>query len=157
MTSLCLLQKADLSIYYEAEMYQHDPDWPVRTGVSKEYFIEKLKHHPSIGFSWDGIEFGGALFDGKEAHLAVLPAYQGKWAWLIKPALEWLLSLQETIDVRVARTNPKCIRFCDHNHLPRVSEDEHHVVFRVCNHPGLYFNRRERNRKRREGQLEAVV
>jgi hypothetical protein len=146
MAGLRLLDKVDLSIYYDADRLQFDADWPVRNGVTRELFVETMKNCPSVGFEMDGVQFGGVLFDGHQAHLAVLPSFQGKWALLIRPALQWLLSLQDEIDVSVDQSNAKCIRFCDRNHWPRISENQLSVTFRICNHTDLFFNRREKKK-----------
>ena len=146
MNLLRLTQKADLFVYYEADRLQFDDGWSNRTGVTCEVFVNALKDFPSIGFEWDGVQFGGVIFDGREAHLAVLPGYQGKWGLLIGPALTWLLSLQEVIDVKVDRSNQKCLRFCDRNQWTRVREDDRSVTFRIFDHPDLFFNRRNRKK-----------
>lgn len=150
MTILRLIDKADLNIYYDADMLQFDAGWPSRMGVTREVFVKALKECPSIGFEMDGVQFGGVIFDGKEAHLAVLPEYQGKWGLLIGPALGWLLSIQDIIDVCVDRSNEKCVRFCGRNQWTRISEDVHSITFRIFDHPDLFFHRRSRKKEQRK-------
>lgn len=142
MAGLQLSDKADLSIYYDADKMQFDVDWAAPTGVTKEVFVAAFSDHPSRGFEKDGVQFGGVIFDGKEVHVAVLPAYYGRWALLMKPALSWLFSLQKIIYVRVNVRNKRFLRFAQHCKWPSLNDGDEYVIYTVSNHDGLFFNRR---------------
>lgn len=149
MTSLRLLDKADLSIYFDAEKIRYGDAWLLQKGITRESFMLFTRDWLSVGFAIDGVEVGGSLFDGKEVHLAVLPEYHGKWSLLVEPWLKWLFKLKEIVDVRIPIENEKCIRFFDRNGFVRIAEDTRSVSFRMSNHPDLFFNRRERAREQR--------
>ena len=142
MKNLRLLDKANLSIYYDADLSHYISEGLNPPAVTKEAFISIFKSFPSRGFELNGVEFGGLIFDGKEVHFAVLPDYQGKWAFLLKPALLWLFSQQKILDVRVDVLHEKAVRLWDRVGLLRVASDNKSVTFRFCNHPDLFFNRR---------------
>ena len=86
---------------------------------------------PSVGFEIDGIAIGGAIYDGKYFHIAVLPAYYGRWGRLWQPTLEWLFSVADPVDARIHKTNLRCIRFADHSGFPRIEEDNTWVTYRM--------------------------
>ncbi|WP_211474790.1 GNAT family N-acetyltransferase [Collimonas humicola] len=146
MHSLRLSDKADLSVYYDADKLQFDAGWAERTGVSKAVFMAAFADHPSRGFEKDGVQFGGVIFDGKEVHVAVLPEFYGRWAILMKPALAWLFSLQEVINVRVDVGNARFHRFAQRCKWPAAMDGSEHVIYTVSNHAELFFNRRAARR-----------
>lgn len=150
MAGFSLSDRADLGVYYDADKLQFDDDWANRTGVTKEVFMAAFAQHPSRGFAKDGVQFGGVIFDGSEVHLAVLPHYHGRWALLMKPALQWLFSLQAVIHVRVDASNRTLLRFLDRCKWPCVKDGEQHMIYTVSNHADLFFN--QRFAKRRVGQ-----
>lgn len=133
MAGLRLTGQADLAVFYEADAQQYPAGSPETEVVSKEAFIEFYAGCPSVGFELDGQPIGGLLFDGTSAHIAVLSAYHGRWALLLKPALAWLFSLQPEVIVHVDRRNETCQRFLLRHRWERlhVDEEDGTVAFRL--------------------------
>jgi hypothetical protein len=99
--------------------------------VTREAFLRFYADSPSVGFESNGAPIGGILFDGEQAHIAVLPSHHGRWALLLKPALEWLFTLRPEILVEVERDNARCLRFLDRHGWPRVGETADDFVYRL--------------------------
>ncbi|MGH8782535.1 GNAT family N-acetyltransferase [Paraburkholderia sp.] len=135
MKRLSLAAHADLDVYYEAEMARYKTlgehgQWMMHT-VTRKRFIDFFGACPSIGFEYDGKPIGGMIFDGEEAHVAVLPEYHGRWALLWESALDWVFSLKQEIDVKVEAFNPTCIAFMERNGWPAIDRDGDFIVFRM--------------------------
>jgi GNAT superfamily N-acetyltransferase len=130
---LKLTEPADLGTMYDAESarYREAGDGSCLQVVTREAFLNFYEGCPSIGFEDDGMPIGGILFDGEQAHIAVLPSYHGRWALLLKPALDWLFTLQAEILVEVERDNARCLRFMDRHGWPRVGETDDDIVYRL--------------------------
>jgi hypothetical protein len=127
-----LTARADLDAFYEADAVRYRNARPeVTRVVSRQAFAAFYRDAPSIGFAYDGRPIGGILFDGEQAHIAVLPAHRGLWALLMKPALAWLFSLRREIRVEVELDNATCLRFLDRHGWPRVGETATHVIYRL--------------------------
>lgn len=131
MGKMRLTDKADLGVFYEADAGRWDPEHLRQLGITKEMFIDFYAGCPSVGFEIDGKPVGGIIFDGVQAHIAVLPEYYGRWALLFKPALEWLFTLKEPIYIDIETENERCLRFMDRNQWPRVRADDKTVTFEV--------------------------
>ncbi|SDI39466.1 GNAT family N-acetyltransferase [Paraburkholderia phenazinium] len=129
---LRLADHADLAVYYEADAAQlavtHKD---VRQVFTKEMFIDYYKSCPSIGFIYDEKPIGGIIFNNGYAHIAVLPEYHGRWAWLWEPALEWLFSIQPEVLGIVDAENRACLAFMTRNGWPAVSVAEDKVIFLI--------------------------
>ncbi|MGM9488025.1 GNAT family N-acetyltransferase [Ideonella sp. YS5] len=129
---LRLTEAADLGVMYDADAARYDEAGsPCLEVVTRAAFVDFYEGCPSIGFEADGQAIGGILFDGEQAHIAVLPSHHGRWALLLKPALEWLFSLQTDILVEVERDNTRCLRFLDRHGWPRVGQTEDDIVYRL--------------------------
>lgn len=153
MAGLRLTPQADLAVFYEADAQQFPPGSPETEVVSQAAFIEFYAGCPSVGFELDGQPIGGLLFDGTSAHIAVLPAYHGRWALLLKPALAWLFSIQPEVIVHVDLRNETCQRFLLRHRWERlgVDEEEGTVAFRITpqggsRKTGYPFDRARRSR-----------
>jgi hypothetical protein len=134
---LRLTQEADLGVMYDADAARYaDAGSECLQVVTRDAFVSFYQGCPSIGFEADGQAIGGILFDGEQAHIAVLPSHHGRWALLLKPALDWLFSLQAEILVEVERDNTRCLRFLDRHGWPRVGETEDDIVFRLVPQDG---------------------
>jgi GNAT superfamily N-acetyltransferase len=131
MAGLRLTGQADLAVFYEADAQQYAAGSAALQVVSKEAFVAFFAGCPSVGFEMDGKPIGGLLFDGTSAHIAVLPAYHGRWALLLKPALAWLFSLQQEVIVHVEAHNHTCQRFLARHHWERLYEEDGTVAYRV--------------------------
>lgn len=132
--SLRLTDKADLSIYFDADTLRYDPGWLKQNGMTREFFIAFYENCPSVGFEMDGVQIGGMIFDRDrtgEVHFAVLPAYHGRWKNLWQPALNWLFQQQYPVYVKVERFNEKCIRFMDRHGYERVNCDDQYLTYRM--------------------------
>jgi GNAT superfamily N-acetyltransferase len=107
--------RADLAVFYEADAvrYRNNPQSRATQVVTQDVFCAFYADCPSVGFEMDGVPIGGIVFDGDQAHIAVLPQYHGRWALLLKPALAWLFSLKREIVVEVERDNARCLRFME--------------------------------------------
>jgi len=130
---LRLTEAADLGVMYDADAarYAGATGSECLQVVTRDTFVAFYEGCPSIGFEADGQAIGGILFDGEQAHIAVLPSHHGRWALLLKPALDWLFSLQTEILVEVERDNLCCQRFLDRHGWPRVGETEDDIVYRL--------------------------
>lgn len=116
MTGLKLTDKADLGVFYDADSPRYlATRQHVLDVITRDAFIAFYKNCQSIGFESDGFAIGGIIFDGKAAHIAVLPAYHGRWALLLRRSLTWLFSLKSEILVEVEVENVKCIAFMERN------------------------------------------
>jgi GNAT superfamily N-acetyltransferase len=136
MSRFTLAPRADLATYYEADVQRYAPDAPQRQVVTREVFMALYQDCASIGFEHDGRPIGGILFDGLEAHIAVLPQYHGRWALLLKPALDWLFSLRERILVRVDPDNQRCIAFMAHHGWPCLGRVGDSLLYRISHQGG---------------------
>ena len=119
--ALTLTPRADLEVFYEADAQRWRERRPhVLNVVDREAFVRFYLNAPSIGFAADGRPIGGIVFDGEQAHIAVLPQWHGRWALLMKPALQWLFRLKREIVVEVEADNERCLRFLDRHGWPRI-------------------------------------
>lgn len=153
MRRLSLAARADLNVYYDAEMARYhtlgEHGQQVLRIVTRNAFIDYFNACPSIGFEYDGQPIGGMIFDGEEAHVAVLPAYHGRWALLWEPALDWVFSLKPEINVKVEAFNQTCIAFMERNGWPAIGTSGDFIVFRMT--------ARTRGRKSRGTRAAAVA
>jgi hypothetical protein len=135
---LTLAPQADLAVFYEADVarYRLTGASTVTDTVTRDVFVRFFAHCPSIGFRRDGEDIGGILFDGTQAHIAVLPQHHGHWGALLKPALEWLFSLRREILVEVERDNARCLRFMRHVGWQCVDEKPDVLVYRLVPQQG---------------------
>lgn len=127
---LTLTDRADLGVFYDADAHRYGARGYADT-VTRERFAHFYADCPSIGFEDDGRPIGGILFDGEEAHIAVLPSHHGRWALLLKPALQWLFTLRQDITVAVEQDNARCLRFLDRHGWQRVGERDGDVLYRL--------------------------
>lgn len=128
---LKLTGQADLAVFYEADAQQYAAGSAATQVVSKDVFMAFYAGCASVGFEMDGKPIGGLLFDGSSAHIAVLPAYHGRWALLLKPALAWLFSLQQVVVVQVEADNHRCRRFLERHRWERLGEEDGSVAYRL--------------------------
>lgn len=130
MRRLSLAPCVDLAVFYAADSERFIGDGsPTLQVVTPAVFIDFYRDCPSIGFLSDGQPIGGIIFDGVEAHIAVLPAFRGRWALLLKPALEWLFSLKADIVVDIDTDNTICLAFMERNGWQRLRADSQHVTY----------------------------
>lgn len=129
MDSLRMTDKVDLKVFYDADMRLYNPAWMAAHGVTEEAFIARYRDCPSVGFEQDGIPFGGVILDGNDAHIAVLPEFQGKWGTLLRPALEWLFSQRSEVRGKVHRLNRHALRFNRRLGGKLVGSDDHFYYF----------------------------
>jgi hypothetical protein len=111
MDSLRMTGKADLKVFYDADIRMYDPAWLAAHGTTEAAFIARYCDCPSVGFEQGGIPFGGVILDGNDAHIAILPEFHGKWATLLQPALAWLFSQRSEVRGKVHRLNRHALRF----------------------------------------------
>lgn len=131
---LKMTPQADLAVFYEADAvrYRENPESRATQVVTQAVFCEFYAGCPSIGFELDGEPIGGVVFDGEQAHIAVLPKYHGRWALLLKPAVEWLLSLKREVLVEVERDNLRCLRFMERSGWQQVRTADDAIVYRIA-------------------------
>lgn len=121
MSHLRLAPRVDLGVYYDADaVYYERSGSEALKSVTREDFIARYRDCPSIGFEYDGQPIGGMVFDGEQAHIAVLPAWHGRWAILLRPALDWLFTLKAEILADVEADNAVCLEFMRRNGWPVV-------------------------------------
>jgi hypothetical protein len=127
-----LAPRADLGVFYEADAPRYRAAHPeVLDLVTKEVFTVFYEKCPSIGFAFDNAPIGGIIFDGRQAHIAVLPAWHGRWAHLLRPALDWLFGLAPEILVDVECENSVCIEFMRRNGWPALREANGWITYRM--------------------------
>jgi GNAT superfamily N-acetyltransferase len=132
MRRLELAPEADLGVFYEADARRYASAGNTTLAiVTRDVFIAYYRGCPSIGFQFDGLPIGGIIFDGSQAHIAVLPAYHGRWALLLKPALEWLFGLKREILVEVEAENRVCVEFMRRNGWRPIRVDSGWVTYRM--------------------------
>ncbi len=130
MTRLTLAPRADLAVFYEADAERYRARSPETLAlVTPAAFASLYGNCPSIGFECDGQPIGGILFDGEEAHIAVLASHHSQWALLLKPALAWLFGLRRAITVRVEASNAKCLAFMARNQWQPRGEENGELIF----------------------------
>ena len=129
MTRCRLTAQADLGVMFDAEVMLYPQLQSLPLDMQKRRFKQFYAGCPSTGFEIDGVVIGGAIYDGEEFHIAVLPAYYGRWGRLWQPTLAWLFSVADPVRARVAKSNTRCLRFADHSKFPRITEDEKYVTY----------------------------
>jgi GNAT superfamily N-acetyltransferase len=145
MAHLRLTDKADLGLFYDIEHVRYDSATLAAAGVTRARTIAHYQHCPSVGYEIDGVAAGGAVFDGRELHLAVLPRFHGRWAWLFAPTLDWLFAQCDPVRIRIERDNERCLRFMDGGGWQRVAEDAAYVTYLMSSaSPHLFRRRRDR-------------
>ena len=74
---LRLTERADLGVMYDAEAarLRQAADTGCLQVVTRDTFLRFYEGCPSVGFESDGVPIGGILFDGEQAHIAVLPSH----------------------------------------------------------------------------------
>ena len=126
-----LTDQADLGVMFDAEKLLYSPELLKVQPDSRERFVAFYTHCRSVGYQIDGIAVGGAIFDGKEFHLAILPHYFGRWTWLLEPTLKWLFEMADPVCGRIAKTNRRALQFADKSKFPRVHEDDEYVTYEL--------------------------
>ncbi|TKC91507.1 GNAT family N-acetyltransferase [Trinickia terrae] len=122
----------DLGVYYEADASHYAASGiDVRQVFSKERFIERYKGCRSIGFVYDDTPIGGVIYDGGYVHIAVLPDYHGRWAWLWESALDWLFGFRTEALAAVDAGNRACLELMRRNGWSPVSDVDGTVTFRI--------------------------
>ena len=108
-----LTPRVDLAVFHAADAarYRGTGGEHMLQAVDVETFTAFYADRPSCGFACDGVPIGGILFDGSQAHIAVLPQHHGRWAFLFEPALDWLFSCQPEMTVEIERDNLPALRF----------------------------------------------
>ena len=136
-----LTAQADLGVMFDAEIAAHPQLQFMTLDIQKRWFEQCYEHCASTGFEIDGIAVGGAIYDGEEFHIAVLPAYYGCWGRLWQPTLTWLCSVADPVRARVAKSNTRCLRFADHSRFPRIAEDDKYVTYLGSSQTRIYGKR----------------
>lgn len=140
MPDLRLTGEADLGLMYDIERERYDS--AVIALLTRERAVAHYAGCPSVGYEIDGVAAGGAVFDGQELHLAVLPRFHGRWAWLLAPTLDWLFALCDPVRVRIERDNARCIRFMDGGGWQRIAEDRQYITYLLSSSTAHIFRRR---------------
>jgi hypothetical protein len=156
MTQLRLTEKADLGLMYDAEKMRYDPAIFAALQLTRERFIEFYAGAPSLGYEIDGLPAGGALFHHQQLHLAILPQFYGRWAWLLKPTLEWLFDMQDPVEVQIEKHNTRCVRFMEAGQWPRVAENEQLITYLLSRENNRIFRPRGQ-RLREAAHLELAI
>ncbi len=145
MPRLTLTPRADLDVFYAADRLRYVERHPeVLTIITREVFVGLYGQCPSIGFACDGQSIGGIIFDGQAAHIAVLPAYHGRWALLFRRSLDWLFGLKREILVEVEADNDKCIAFMARNGWQALHEQDGNITYLMTPEGGPGSTRRRR-------------
>lgn len=129
MNRLCLADSADLAVYFDADTRRYSQDWFEKNGLTLERFVTRFHQSPSLGFVFDGRQFGGLIIDNGELHLAILPEFQGRWSLLIPDILDWIFSHHDPIFCRAEHDNELCLQFARRMGWKLVDKDEHYYFF----------------------------
>ncbi|RSZ61081.1 GNAT family N-acetyltransferase [Massilia atriviolacea] len=140
MADLRLTACADLGLMYDIEQQRYPAE--LTALATRERTLAHYRGCASVGYEIDGVAAGGAIFDGHELHLAVLPQYHGRWAWLLKPTLDWLFAQCDPVRVRIEQDNTRCIRFMDSGGWERVAEDPQYITYLLSSSAPHVFRRR---------------
>jgi len=127
--TLRLTSQIDLNVYYDAE--RHSASDAILEVVTREVFAAFYAKSPSVGYECDGQPIGGVIFDGESAHIAVLPAYYGRWGYLLRPTLTWLSGLKEDIIFRTPVDNVKALKFLAHCGWENLGIEDDEVLHRL--------------------------
>lgn len=156
MAHMRITDKADLQVMFEAERARYTPEKFAALGVTIESVTAYYQGVPSIGYEIDGVMAGGAIFENNELHFAVLPQYYGRWAWLMKPTLDWLFTMSDSVLGKVEIFNIRCAQFLDAGGWPRVAQDEQYITYLFSSKNNDIF-RRHRDRLARDMALAAAA
>ncbi|RYX91806.1 MAG: GNAT family N-acetyltransferase [Comamonadaceae bacterium] len=117
-----LTPAADLAVFYAADAarFVGKGCQDVLDVVTPAAFTHFYASCPSIGFACDGQAIGGVIFDGEKAHIAVQAEHHGRWAFLLRPACDWLFRLNPRMLIDIEPDNHLCIRFMDRNGWTRI-------------------------------------
>ena len=120
MTRYTLEARADLAVMYAADTARYPAGSAVRRQLTPQAYGRFYAGCPSRGFAFDGRPIGGMLFDGQEAHLAVLAEHHGRWARLLAPSLEWLFGLKPELCIEIEPDNHTTLAFMARNGWQRI-------------------------------------
>jgi GNAT superfamily N-acetyltransferase len=119
MSIMRLVDKVNLGLMYDIELPTINPE--LRKAVTRELFIEYYLNAPSLGFEVDDQCVGGVLLKDKCFHIAVLPAFHGKWALLYRDVLEWVFKQEYPAYGLVNANNQKSLRFCERSGWEKIN------------------------------------
>ena len=131
MAACCLTPRANLDVMFDAEVILYSAVFLSPITNPRQFFNDVYARCPSVGFEIDGVSAGGAIYDGEHFHIAVLPAFYGRWGRLWQPTLAWLFNIADPVDARIAKDNPRCMRFAERSGFPRIDEDDVFVTYRM--------------------------
>ncbi|WP_205962509.1 GNAT family N-acetyltransferase [Paraburkholderia phosphatilytica] len=132
MKRLRITDQLDLGVYYDADAsYYEASGIHAQTVFTKEKFIAHYRNCRSIGFAYDDTPIGGVIYYRGYVHIAVLPDYHGRWAWLWEAALEWLFSFEQAALALVDAGNRPCLELMRRNGWSPVSHVDGSVIFRI--------------------------
>jgi GNAT superfamily N-acetyltransferase len=126
-----LVEKANLALCYDIDSARYSAAEVARMGVSKALFCELFQDVPTLGFAYDDRPIGGCTLYQGGFHIAVLPEFHGRWSVLWPATLEWLFALQDPVEVKPEKFNPRAIAFFRRHGFPQVREDDGHVYFEM--------------------------
>lgn len=131
MPICCLTPRANLAVMFDAEAIALGIEGMWSAPIQRRLFEQHYAQCASVGFEIDGVAVGGAIYDGEHFHIAVLPAYYGRWGRLWKPTLDWLFSVADPVEARIAKDNVRCLQFAERSGYPCVAEDDEFVTYRM--------------------------
>ena len=131
MAACFLTPSANLDVMFDAEVILYSAIFLSTITNHRQFFNDFYASCPSVGFEIDGVSAGGAIYDGEHFHIAVLPAFYGRWGRLWQPTLAWLFSIADPVDARIAKDNLRCLRFAERSGFPRIAEDDVVITYRM--------------------------
>ena len=135
MAALSVVEPADCELLYDIDALRYDEQWMIEHKIERHQIVSVMQSYRSLGFLYDGKPIGGVMYDGKEAHMAVLPEYHGRWGFLLKPMMEWLFAIKEPMQASVEISNTHCVRFMDRNKWRRVASNDKYITFEARRRP----------------------
>lgn len=131
MSSMKIVDKADLGVYYDADICFMNKAWLQKVGLTKDIFIEMYRTNPSIGFEADGKQFGGAMMIDNSVHVAVLPEYQRRWSSLLRGLAAWIFSVQDPLIAKIPVANKVSVEFVRRQGWRCIAEDAAYITFEL--------------------------
>jgi hypothetical protein len=132
--ALRLTDRVDLDVFYDADSARYERH--VLAVVTREAFRAFYAECLSVGFECDGVPIGGVIFDGEAPHIAVLPAWHGRWGRLLRPMLEWMYGLKLDMIVPVDNDNPQIRAFVERCGWPMVGRTTDGTLHRMTPRDG---------------------
>ena len=135
MAAYRLTPRANLDVMFDAEIILYPDAYPLPETIQRRLFASTYGHCPTVGYEIDGVDAGGAILHGDQFHIAVLPAFYGRWGRLWQPTLDWLFTHTDYVDGCISKDNLRSWRFAERfsqrSGFPCIAEDDESITYRM--------------------------